>query len=179
MTRLALAAASLAAIALGAAPALAQDQAAARKAVLEGMAGSWSGSGEELNMQTNAMEPTEDSFNFAVISEDGLDFAFWNAEQLTISQATDDGQLHDRSWAAGMLVNERTQPMEGIEGPDAEGDWTLTETMDVTGPDGMPYEQRTTYALEGGVFTVQAGIRPAGSDGDFMPLANMSYTKDQ
>jgi hypothetical protein len=147
--------------ALACAPAVAQDEQAARNAIVASLAGSWTGSGQRLNPQSQAMEPMDDAFSFAVISADGRTFAYWNAEVLLISEDLGDGDRHDRTWMAGQLAREETGSFGIVEGPDADGNWSVTRAGTLQTPNGA-LDETTVFAMTDGAYAVRITVLPPG-----------------
>jgi hypothetical protein len=166
--------AALGAAVLALAPALAQDEQAARNAIVASLAGSWTGSGQRMDPATQVMAPMEDAFSVAVIAADGRSFAYWNAEVLLISEDLGDGDRHDRTWVAGQLVVEETGPFGVVEGPDADGNWTVTRVGQLQTPNGA-LDQTTTYAMADGGYSVRVVVSPPG--GAEMLVQSVDYQR--
>jgi hypothetical protein len=156
-----IACAALGAATLVCAPALGQDEQTARNAIVASLAGSWTGTGQQMNPQSQAMEPTSDAFTIAVISADGRTFAYWNADALLISEDLGDGDRHDRTWVRGQLVAEETGSFGVVEGPDADGNWSVTRAGQLQTPGGA-LDQTTVFAMADGAYSVRVTVVPPG-----------------
>jgi hypothetical protein len=157
-------------------PALAQDEQAGRVAIIASLQGAWTGTGQRMNPATQAMEPSTDAFNIAVISEDGRTFAYWTAQALLISEDLGDGDRRDRTWVGGRPVSDETLPFGYVEGPDPDGNWRVTRAGQIQGPAG-PLDQTTIYAMTDGAYTVRSYVTPAG--GEQVLVQSMDYVKGE
>ncbi|MCG8441613.1 MAG: hypothetical protein MI723_07390 [Caulobacterales bacterium] len=162
-----------------AAPAAGDGHMEAIAAMNASLAGHWTGAAESRSPQTGETVSVDDAFTFVVTGEDGIDYAFWGPQGMTWAVHEGDAVFRHHSFANDGTGEVMTVRMSEAHGPDEAGDWSIVETAATSGEDGAGLEQRSTYALTGGVFTVNVAVRAAGGEADYELIYSGSYTRAQ
>lgn len=146
-----------------ASPAAADELEDALTAVNASIVGRWSGRLLTQDLETGDVAGLPIDVSYAVISEDGLDYAYWSERGLTLADYLGDGRYRLHQWPFEEPPSTIDYVVTSASPPDAQGNWSVNEIVSATAPDGSAADWSQLWSLQDGVLSVTRELPPPGA----------------